>query len=157
MAADDEDTSKCINVIYDILTIVISIADIVTDVIVLVSFYNDGRTAFFAISLVILIIAQMCYAVLFIWRYKPRVGDCGVILLFIALLPFGTIVSFLVYFTDDTESAFAKWFGDKFSCLRVSKSLENRYKHNKHGKMTKWIIKKLSKFRILFIHEFLKK
>ena len=150
MAPNSEENNNCCNVLYDILTILISIADIATDIIVLISFYNQARTAFFAISLVILIIAQMCYAVLFIWRYNPQVGDCAVILLFIFLLPFGTIVSFLVYFTDDTESAFSKWLGATFRKLEVSQSLESRYKSKRHGKMTKWIIKKLSKFCISF-------
>ena len=145
MADESEENNNCINVTYDILTILISIADIVTDVIVLISFYNKERTAFFAISLVILIIAQICYSVLFIWRYKPQISDCSVILLFFALLPFGTIVSFLVYFTDDKDSAFSEWFADKFTKLRVSESLESRYRSTNHGKMTKWIIRKLSK------------
>lgn len=146
MSANDvEEGANCINLTYDILTIFISIADIVTDVIVLISFYNKERTAFFAISLVILIIAQLCYAVLFIWRYKPRMSDSKIIFLFLALLPFGTIVSFLVYFTDDTDSAFAKWFGKQFPSLKVQESLEHRYENDKHGKMTKWIIRKLSK------------
>ena len=145
MATKNEENS-CLNTTYDILTIVISIADIITDIIVLISFYNNERPAFFAISLVILIIAQLCYAALFMWRYYPDISDCAVILLFIAIIPFGTVVSFLVYLTDDKESAIHKYLAPNFLKFHITDTLESQYSNAKHGKMTKWIINKFSKF-----------
>ena len=57
-------TNFC-NVSYDILTICISIADVTTDIIVAIDFYNNGRMTFFWISLTILILAQCAYAMAF--------------------------------------------------------------------------------------------
>ena len=54
VAKDDKDhskrnayISKCFNISYDILTILISIADITTDVMVLISYYINNRMTFF--------------------------------------------------------------------------------------------------------------
>ena len=51
------------NTSYDVLTIIISMADVATDIVVLVDFYNKERTAFFGISLAILIMAQCSYSI----------------------------------------------------------------------------------------------
>eukprot|EP01083_Nonionella_stella_P114978 340433_1 len=95
-----EDDNKCIDISYDIITILISIADITTDVIVLISFYIQGRTTFFTISLIILVIAQMAYSVLFIVRYNIFDSVYQTTVVFLVLLPFGSIVSFLVYLSE---------------------------------------------------------
>ena len=58
-------TQKCLNAGYDILTILISIADVATDIIVLIDWYNKERMAFFFISLSILILAQCAYSIAF--------------------------------------------------------------------------------------------
>eukprot|EP01083_Nonionella_stella_P053229 140877_1 len=55
--------TNCCNIGYDVLTICISIADVTTDIIVLIDFYNKDRMTFFAISLIILILAQCAYAI----------------------------------------------------------------------------------------------
>ena len=57
--------TTCCNLIYDILTILISIADVTTDIIVLIGFYNSDRMTFFTISLIILILAQCSYSMAF--------------------------------------------------------------------------------------------
>ena len=62
--------SKCFNIFYDGLTIFISIADVATDIMVLISYYNDDRTAFFVISLVILLLAQFGYVMVFLFTFN---------------------------------------------------------------------------------------
>ena len=62
--------SKCFNIFYDGLTIFISIADVTTDVLVLLSYYNDDRTTFFVISLVILLLAQFGYVMVFLFAFS---------------------------------------------------------------------------------------
>ena len=62
--------SNCCNVFYDIFTILLSIADVATDIIVLVDFYIKGRMTFFAISLTILILAQCAYSMAFGGRFN---------------------------------------------------------------------------------------
>ena len=62
--------TTCCSVGYDVLTIFISIADVVTDVIVLIDFYNKDRMAFFIISIIILILAQCSYSIAFGARFN---------------------------------------------------------------------------------------
>ena len=60
---------KCGNIVYDILTIFISIADVATDIWVAIDFYNKDRIVFFWISVSILILAQCSYSIAFSLRY----------------------------------------------------------------------------------------
>ena len=135
-------SNKCIDVLYDVLTVVISIADIVTDVIVCVSFYTNQRITFFAISVTILIIAQLAYAVLFIWRFNAESKHrhiCSLMLLFLCLLPFGTLVSFIVYLTDDPDSSFSQKFAE-WTGYDVKHTLKRNRLKKSDGKMQQWII-----------------
>ena len=50
---------------FDALTATASVADMVTDIAVLVSFYRDGLTGFFVASLCTLLLAQCSFACLF--------------------------------------------------------------------------------------------
>ena len=54
-------TQRIINTIYDIFTAVVSVLDVITDIMVLVEFYILGRMEFFYASLTILIVAQIAY------------------------------------------------------------------------------------------------
>eukprot|EP01083_Nonionella_stella_P014134 39776_1 len=232
LVAPEKDHSKreqCIAAIfshfYDILTILISIADVTTDIMVLLSFYNPQKMTFFYISLVILIIAQIGYLIVFFlsfdvedfleslfnkvcgcecccckhcmnclekvllskfcsckctrldslcnrlcnwcgtccktsddsvaWRVCDKVMEGIMILLallfviaaastvFAILLPFGHLVSFLLFFTENNDSRFTKWFGNKVGIQkRTNIPLEEHWsematftakKINKHG------------------------
>ena len=142
---EDED-NDCINWLYDILTILISIADIVTDFIVLIDFYIKGRMTFFVASLIILIIAQMAYSIAFMIRFNVTENKtfCCSMILFILLLPFGTIYSFLIYFTDNPDSCFTKFF-HKITGLDVNNSIQHGSLYGGQSRMMRWIIRKLSK------------
>ena len=65
-------TEKCGNTIYDILTILISIADVATDIWVAVDFYNKDRIIFFWISITIFIIAHFGYAITFAIEFAGK-------------------------------------------------------------------------------------
>ena len=65
-------TSAWCDIGYDILTIFISIADVVTDIIVLIDFYNKERMVFFCISLAILILAQCSYSWAFTMKFSTE-------------------------------------------------------------------------------------
>eukprot|EP01084_Bolivina_argentea_P310229 536784_1 len=101
---------------------------------------------FFVLSLIILIIARMAYSAAFIWRYDILTNEhilCTVALFFI-LIPLGSMVSFIIFFTDDPNSKFSQRF-KKLTNWSVENSLrKNNLKHSQ-SKMTQWIIKKLSK------------
>ena len=140
---------KVLDVVYDILTIVISIADVSTDIIVLVSFYEASRMTFFALSLVILIIAQIAYSLTFMVRYEVpnavNYSNLRTMCVFFALLPFGSLISFFIYFTDDPESRLSKAV-EKYTGLNVSNTIaRNNESSKKRSPMVQWMIRKLSK------------
>ena len=70
----NDNTGSCDNIgsiIYDTLTILISFADLVTDLIMLYTYYINGWKPFFILSLIVLILAQLSYCFLFTQLYGP--------------------------------------------------------------------------------------
>lgn len=57
---EDSGWSKVGNVLYDISAILISIADITTDVLVIYQYFDEGKKTFFIISLIILLLNYFC-------------------------------------------------------------------------------------------------
>ena len=90
---------------YDLLTILISIADVTTDIWVIYKFYIDKRETFFIIALIVMILAQLSYALAFVFRFEPRYNSYRVngsrrlrrIKLFLFILPLTPVVSFLFF------------------------------------------------------------
>ena len=119
MASDA--VTKCCNISYDIMTILISIADVTTDVIVLMDFYNKDRMGFFGISLGILILAQCSYSIAFAIRFDTIYSwnECLAALAFCCCLPFGTVVAFIMYFGSEEAE-----LGCLHDCLRFDLNLE---------------------------------
>ena len=139
---------KGFDLLYDIVTVMISIADITTDIIVLLSFYYQSRIIFFIISLVILIIANMAYSAAFIIRYNvpDRWGICPMFLTFFISLPIASLFSFLFLFTEDETTNFAQWFNQKTN-LKVQGGFENFFfsiSNKERSKMVTWMIKVFS-------------
>ena len=91
---------------YDLLTILISIADVTTDVWVIYKFYIDKRQTFFIIALIVMIVAQLSYAFAFVFRFQPRWSrsyldeKIRVFLMFCTILPLTPIMSFLFYWCE---------------------------------------------------------
>eukprot|EP01083_Nonionella_stella_P156659 507573_1 len=138
--------TSCCNITYDLLTIIISIADVATDVIVLIDFYNKERMTFFTISLIILILAQCSYAMACAVRFDTidnwkAHNSC---LAFCCLLPFGTLVAFMMYFASDDTGC--DWFSNfieydlGLTCNSSAFAVRQR-----DSNMVKWIKKKLDK------------
>ena len=137
---------KWIDVLYDVLTVIISIADITTDVIILFSFYSQQRQIFFIISLVIMIISHIAYTLAFIVRYNV-VTKCKwcTILFFFVSIPFASLYSFLFLFTEDTDSYFTKVF-ETVTRLDASDGFQSLFgSYGKRSKLIEWTIDKLSK------------
>lgn len=110
-------TGKFMDVLYDIVTIILSIADITTDIIVLVSFYNNGRNTFFIISTIIICVAQLAYSAAFIWKYDVLYSIYDrfnsiilAIAFFFILIPFGPIIPIIIFLTNNKQSYFTKKF-----------------------------------------------
>eukprot|EP01084_Bolivina_argentea_P246471 412479_1 len=134
---------RTISISYDLLTILISIADITTDIIVLIDFWMKGRTTFFAISLVILILAQCSYSIAFALRFDTidEWGTAKSFAAFCCMLPFGTFVAFFMYFANEEAGCLndfithtLKLDGDGMFYIR-----------NDDSKMVQWIKRKLDR------------
>ena len=86
-------TQRVINILYDIFTAVISLLDVITDLMVLVEFYILGRMEFFYASLIILIVAQIAYCIAFWFKFEGSYDSFyGAVAAFCCLLPFAPIL-----------------------------------------------------------------
>jgi len=113
-------SSKCsiTDSMYDITTVLISIADITTDIWIMYNFYTSGKMVFFWIAFVILLLAQLAYALAFVIRFAW---------VFVAVLPISPLLSFIIYFASIPNSPLATFMHDKFG-LTVE---EPKYKPEK--------------------------
>ena len=99
-------TKSCCNLSYDLLTILISFADVTTDIIVLIDFYQKDRMIFFGISLAILILAQFAYSIAFGIDFEILVEDSDwkwyyKLMAFFCMLPFGVFVPCAIFMNQN--------------------------------------------------------
>ena len=102
---DPDAKYKVLGYAFDIISGVVSLLDLSTDLIILVTWYIEDRMIFFWISIVILFIAQCSYLILFYFNH----GACNDgfhgkwqgILSFCGTIPFAPILSFIFHFTAD--------------------------------------------------------
>lgn len=103
---------KLIGLIFDIIALIVSALDLTTDIVILVTWYYQGRMIFFGISLSILILAQCSYVTLFYYNHGSTANNehafCHSALSLLCTLPFSPILSFIFFFV-----------ADKDSCLRI--------------------------------------
>ena len=133
---------KVTNLIFDILAAIISLSDIITDIIVTIGFYQNDRMVFFGFSLTFIILAQIAYIFTFIVEigYESRPGR--VFLMFLFLIPFSPILSFIFYLTEDPNSWMCQFLTNWFP-FDVSFSLTS-VDQNK-PKLKQWMKRKLRK------------
>ena len=129
---------------YDLLAILISLADVTTDVWVIYNYKVSGRQLFFDISLTAMIIAHLSYAIAVVARFKGLIWShpfkhfC-LFVISIPLTPFMSFIFFLISFDDNNciLKVLADFgFHDEFSWRRVTK---------RQASMLIWIRTKLSK------------
>ena len=102
---------------HDILTACISIADVTTDISVISNFYHKEQFTFFWIALSVVIFVQLGYATAFVFQcvnYYDHIKNKGH---FNRCEMFGWFLvglSFIFYWTSDSDMCFAKIFEKKF-------------------------------------------
>ena len=95
--------------LYDCIAIFVSLADLTTDIIVLIQFYNLNRMNFYAISLFILILAQIAYCIAFTIRFSRSQDNlCIRFCTFLCCIPFAPFLSIVIYFASG-ESSKTNW------------------------------------------------
>ena len=62
---------------FDTITAALSLSDIGLDLAVAYEFHAAGRTTFFHLSIAIFLVAQACYAFLFVATYGDHLNNCG--------------------------------------------------------------------------------
>ena len=145
-------TQQVINTIYDIFTAIISLLDVITDLMVLVEFYVLSRMEFFYASLIILIVAQIAYCIAFWFKFESSYDSFGgAVAAFCCLLPFAPILSFAFFFTADSNSCLSVCLSDFYSgCHCNIENIEYANSNNSSGDaeleaFREWMRAKLSK------------
>ena len=149
------------NSIYDLLNIFITIADIITDTLVIYNFYDKKQMTFFWIGLVIVIIAQICYAIAFVVQYVENIKTkpCAAILWFIVALIFSPIMSFIFFFTSDQSRCLSRILtkhtdlhvpvnraaGDGYQSFDYYYFHDNKDENNETKKIGQWVALKFRK------------
>ena len=106
-----------LNYSYDVLTILISIADVTTDIWVIYNYKIQNRNTFFIISLIIMILAQLSYSVAFAVRFLSDAWESmckKLTIYFLLVLPLSPIMSFIFFilsFEGNWITRLFKWFG----------------------------------------------
>ena len=143
------------NVAYDILTATISIADITTDIWVIVNFYIKKRLTFFWIALIVLIIAQISYGIAFVIKFvDPRkYARTAMLQWFVFGLFVFTMYEFYILFYKWSWFTISKIFKhyldleieDKDKEWHESWATKEDISKNKSSNITEWIEKKFRK------------
>ena len=105
-AVSDRGIWGVLDILSDIFTVCFAMCDILMDTWIAYTYYTEGRTGFFYISLALLMLAQICYASLFICTFAETKSGWTQLWMFLCVLPFGQLVPLLVY----VESLHLEWF-----------------------------------------------
>eukprot|EP01084_Bolivina_argentea_P266552 452125_1 len=142
---DCSSCKRCISLFYDILTVSVSMLDVVTDVLVMMQFYQKERIVFFIASLTILIIAQLTYILSFWGRHHRRNSPLLSISLFFLLIPLSPFISFLFYIVADEQRY--KLLIENTFCLNklIYNNPYSSYVDNDKSELKQWMQMKLYK------------
>ena len=94
---------KAVGRVFDIMAGIVSILDLTTDIIILISWKQQDRMTFFWISLSILILAQLSYVTLFYYNHGTWDNLCHSFISLLCTLPFAPILSIIFYFVSDKD------------------------------------------------------
>lgn len=132
---------ECLGVCYDVLAQVISILDVVTDIIVCVQYYQKDRMVFFGISITILLLALIAYDFVFMINLSEE-RKLGRLWLFLTMLPISPLIPFILYFTANSGSKAAIWFKD-MCCFKIR--LKIRHTSKDKSKLRQFMENKMRK------------
>ena len=132
---------KSLNILYDVVTACISVADVTTDVWVAYRFYISGKMTFFWISTIVMILAQIAYTIAFILRFgSSSLGMKKTAFIFFCALPLAPVMSFIFYWASRPDNC--------ISHLLTSIGLnsdEMDQGNENEPQITKWIKEKFEK------------
>ena len=94
--------------IFDIISIVISLLDLGTDIYILIQWNADENLTFFWVGISVLILAQLSYVIMFFISHEPR-GLRGAALTLLCTFWCIPFYSLLFYFASNEDSILRKW------------------------------------------------
>ena len=140
---EGNDCNEFGNTLYDMITILISFADLGTDLWVLYGYYVKGRKTFFVIGLIIIIMAQLTYCIVFLVKFSNYHWTVGErICRFFILLPVSWLLGVAFYLSTFDDSWFVKVVMEDW--LDCDVYIEN-YENESRSKAWKWFWEKLEK------------
>lgn len=134
------------NEVYDVIAGIISFTDLATDVMVIYGYYTKGRTAFFGVSLVIVILAQLLYGFWFTMRYGDNKNKVTQLWIFFLVLPISPFISFIFCCTTKSDTCCAKML----RCMTLS--VDDWHIPNDVSPLRQWFHRKFAK-HFIFIME----
>ena len=103
--------------VYDCTISLITLIDIIIDIIVTVIWYNQNRTmTFFWISISILILINLSYVIMF-YKAHSTIGCGKRLLTLICLIPFAPILWIVWYFVIDENQCLRQFIDDHLKCF----------------------------------------
>ena len=111
--------------LYDFSAAIISVIDVITDILVTYEFWILGRKEFFGIAVAIFILAQFCYALLFTLAYGEELRrDRSKALCFMCIFPIAQIVPVFMWldsYNIPTVKKILKYFGLSQHVIDINK------------------------------------
>ena len=127
-------SSKACNKLYDAITVIITLIDLITDILVITLFYYSRHgTVFFWSALSFVILTNICYVVLAILTFCSSLTRIKQIVWFLLLLPISPILPFLIYCASFPNSWIAINIIDKFGLERIDWDHRNNNKNNSNN------------------------
>ena len=103
---------KIIGSVFDFLAAAVSLLDLFTDIVIIITWHNQNRTIFFWISFTILVLAQLSHVFVFYVNHGQWPSDnwdlihTSISILF--TLPFAPLLSFIFYLVADDDAILRK-------------------------------------------------
>ena len=121
---DQDCLFRSLSIVYDLFAITIGTLDLITDILVLISYYTNGHGTLFIISLTVLIIAQISYCIGFAIKNTGGFSECSrnifeITVVSLCCLPFAPFMSFIFYLTDDKNNWLSKFLTQNFSYIEI--------------------------------------
>ena len=94
---------KCCNKhIYDVMSLILSIADNILTILIIIHFYNENKMLFFQLSMIILLYTNISHSLLLAARFIGDIDEYPLLalILFIFCIPFGQFMGIIVYINE---------------------------------------------------------
>ena len=119
-AAQDSKAINITTIAFDIVSAVVSLLDLVTDIIILITWYNQDRMTFFWISISILILAQISYITVFYYNHGDSFGywwdNLHSFISLLCTIPCAPFLSFIFWAVSENDAPLRDFIDNYLLC-----------------------------------------